>query len=323
LKCDALIIGGGVAGLAVAETLLPSLQVTVLEEERLGGLAWQLGCKATTECLACGVCRSLEMKRKASRFPVLLGERITTVERQNGGFKITTQKRAIETRFVVIATGASPFPPQRMPQFGFGTLKWVYSGFDLEKKLNREGLNEFAPFHEIAFIQCVGSRNFQEKRGYCSQVCCRYALRLAENLLFRFPHLHIDFYYMDLQVFGKKSEKLWETSEKVKLIRNLPFAAEEGNGKLSVVFEGERGVSREKYDAIILSVGMIPSSGTKRMVELLHLTSTVEGFIKDYGGGVTSQEGILVCGTASGPKDIETSTREARMVGEKIKRMEN
>ncbi|MCX7668294.1 MAG: FAD-dependent oxidoreductase [Atribacterota bacterium] len=317
---DVLILGGGVAGLKTAEYLQDDFHVVVLEENTaVGGLAFQLGCKATSECLYCGVCRALSVKRKEPGFPVFSGRRVREIQNKGETFFLTTDREVLEGKFLVIATGASPYDARGLPNLGWKKFSNVYTGFEIETNLNHGALQRFAHFEKIAFVQCAGSRNFKEKRGYCSQVCCRYALRLSENLLFLYPQLEVDFYYMDLQIVGNKTEKLWETTQKIRLVRKIPFEAKEKNGKVFLILEDNWSESSRGYDAVILSVGMVPSPGTRQIGEMLRLNFTPEGFIKDYGEGVTSQEKVFVCGTACGPKDIEASLYSAWQVSQRIR----
>ncbi|MGC8778089.1 MAG: FAD-dependent oxidoreductase [Candidatus Caldatribacteriaceae bacterium] len=319
MNFDVLILGGGVSGLKVAESLQGNSSVAVIEENAMaGGLAFQLGCKATSECLSCGVCRALSMQRRDRGFPIFSGRTILKIQKEAHGFSVRTDRETVESKFLVVATGASPFNAQEVPNLGWKKIPHVYTGFEMETALNQGILQKFAQYKKLAFVQCVGSRNFKEQRGYCSQVCCRYALRLAENLLYLCPQIKIDFYYMDLQILGKKTTKLREIVQKIHLLRKIPFEAREKNGKITLIFEDEGRVTGEEYEAVILSIGMVPSSGTQRIGEMLQLNFTPEGFIRDYGDGQTSQEGIFVCGTACGPKDIETSLYEAERVGQRL-----
>ncbi len=322
MNYDLVIIGGGVAGLTLAQTLQDKLEVLVVEESSLGGMASKLGCKATDECLSCGVCRFINVERELcfKKFDIWEGRKITSVDKSGRGFHLKTEKgEKVTSQLLAVATGASPLEVKNLSRLG-GGLSRVYSGWDIERGLNEGIISSFRDFSSLAFIQCAGSRNFKEKRGYCSQVCCRYALRIAENLKFSFPSMDIDFYYMDLQILGKKKEKLWEIAGKINLIRHLPYEVKKEGGKLSLVFE-EQGVERKNYDAIVLSVGMVPSSGTKEIGKWLGLNFDSAGFIKSYGLGHTSREGVFVCGTACGPKDIETTQEEAQKVGEEIWRV--
>jgi len=323
---DIAIIGAGVAGLTAARFLSPHVKVVVIESEKqLGGLAWQLGCKATDTCLYCGVCHSVNLKRDLGDlsflpFEVITGHPLLAMAKNNENYLLTLKNgQPITARSILIATGIQPFDARHASQYGYGTFPRVYTGVEIEKNLNTIGVEAFASYQKIAFIQCVGSRNFKEKRGFCSRVCCRYALRIAEDLGYRFPHLHIDMYYMDLQMLGGKKEKLSDISQhRVKLIRHLPYRVESPQGKPVLWFEDDRQVTQAEYDAVILSVGMVPGPGTAAIVDILRVNVDDAGFIKDYGEGDTSRERIYVCGAASGPKDIETTIAEGKKIAGRI-----
>lgn len=312
-RCDVLVVGGGVAGLAVASCLEGKYRVFVLEErESLGGLALELSCKATDRCLRCGVCRAVEVLREASSgLSGATGESIRSATWENGVFRVTTSRRELVTRSIVLATGAVPFPVEKLPQYLWGKKRRILTGLELEQRLREGNLGELAAFRSFAFVQCVGSRNAKEGRGYCSKVCCRYALRLAENLRFRFREASFDFYYMDLQILGDGEEDLRAIARTVSLIRSLPSALlEDEEGVTVSVEEGGRRMKR-RYDAVVLSVGLVPSLGTERMARIFGLPQKEGGFIAVENGGETLREGIFVCGTAAGPKDIMSTLCEA------------
>ena len=323
---DVAILGAGVAGLTAARILHPFLQVIVIESDQQGGgLAWQLGCKATDVCLYCGVCHGIRLRRELGDFSLLpfklrTNFSLSRMKKNGDEFHLFFKNgKAFIARSILIATGVQPFDARQLPQYGYGINPHIYTGIEVERNLNTQGVRAFASYQKIAFIQCIGSRNFKEKRGYCSRVCCRYALRIAEDLGFQFPHLQIDMYYMDLQILGGKKELLSTISqERVKLIRHLPYRVESSNGKPVLLFENDYQVTRTEYDAVILSVGLVPNPGTYEVAEILQVNSNENGFIKDFGYGETSQERIYICGAASGAKDIETAIADGKRVAQRI-----
>ncbi len=312
---DALIVGGGVAGLTVASALRRKCDVLVLEEETsLGGLAVELSCKATDRCLRCGVCRAVEVVRRASPgVESITRESLRSVAREGAVFHVVTNRREWVTRCVVLATGAVPFPVEELPQYLWGRKKRICTGFELERRLRDTTLEEFAPFRSLAFVQCVGSRNAQKRQGYCSQVCCRYALRLAENLRFRFPGIAISFYYMDLQILGDGQDVLCTVASSLSLHRSLPFALEEDEDGVTVFVEEDGKPRKRRYDAVVLSVGLFASPGTRHMAELLGLPQRAGGFVVPR-----PQDGIFACGTATGPKDIARTISEAEKLSREL-----
>ena len=48
----------------------------------------------------------------------------------------------------------------------------------------------------VAFIQCVGSRDEQINKPYCSRVCCMYAMKNAQLIKDKMPDTDVAIYYM-------------------------------------------------------------------------------------------------------------------------------
>ena len=70
-----------------------------------------------------------------------------------------------------------------------------------------------------------------------------------------------------------------------------------------------------EMDMVVLSVGMEPSAGTRRMAQVLGIESNRHGFIDapnpplDTVG--TSRAGVFACGAALGPADLEDTVSTA------------
>ncbi|MBU1488056.1 FAD-dependent oxidoreductase, partial [bacterium] len=66
---------------------------------------------------------------------------------------------------------------------------------------------------KIAFLQCVGSRNSSINHGYCSSVCCMYAIKEAIIAKEHAHHLEPTIFYMDIRAFGKGFEAYYERAK--------------------------------------------------------------------------------------------------------------
>jgi heterodisulfide reductase subunit A len=68
-------------------------------------------------------------------------------------------------------------------------------------------------------------------------------------------------------------------------------------------------------DVVILSVGMVPSEGTRAIGRLLGVAQDKHGFIAPLENALdtvsTSVAGIYVAGAAAGPKDLDDSVSMA------------
>jgi len=67
----------------------------------------------------------------------------------------------------------------------------------------------------VAFVQCVGSRDEQIGREYCSRVCCMFSIKLASLLKQAKPETDIYIFYTDLRAFGKGYEEYYKRAQKM------------------------------------------------------------------------------------------------------------
>jgi heterodisulfide reductase subunit A len=334
IDSQVLILGGGIAGLTAALALNRlNISVTLMDKSaHLGGLVRQFCCKATGVCQQCGVCLlndSLQALSKADRVEVHLQTEVTDLtldakkflyafSRPGGG----GQGRA---EALLLATGFTPFRAEDKPQYRYGILPNVLTGLDLEKQLRETGTvlrpSDQTPPASLAFIQCVGSRDLHLNHPYCSQVCCAYALRMANLIKHKKPQTDIAFFYMDLQTFGKDFPLFLEQAERqIRFIRAIPGEIQkEAKDRLLLTFQDSQGTSSRKeiFDLAVLSIGIGPGSGLQFFMEKLGLTLNKDGFLSE-GDEILSSKGIFMSGTVCGPKDIARSIIQACRTAEEI-----
>jgi len=227
-----------------------------------------------------------------------------------------------------MATGFSPFDPARINSLHYDEYKNVITTAELNTLLKEETLSKYfnkKTDPKIAFIQCVGSRNREIGKDYCSQVCCKISMRHANKLTHLFPASEITLFYMDLQVIGKEIRPLFDTlSKNISLVQGVPAEILKNNetDMLTIVAEDKDTLSRvsKAFDLIVLSVGMQPSTtiedSDKTLVTLLDLKPNSWGFF-NTDQKMPSND-IVVAGCANGPKDILTSKQEGRIAAAKI-----
>lgn len=223
---------------------------------------------------------------------------------------------------VVVATGFTPFNPERKGTYGYNRFSNVISGLDLERIKRRNGFlarpSDGAAAQKIAFIQCVGSRDENLGNLWCSQICCPYALRTAESLKHKNPDLDVTIFYMDIQNTGKSFPAFYETcKDDIRFIRSIPvdiFPVENDNLNMRLFDEAEGTPVMESFDLVVLSIGIMPNSENKPISELMGLALDQDGFFQNSDAlnkTSTSNDGIFIAGTAQGPKNIAASMAHA------------
>jgi heterodisulfide reductase subunit A len=227
-----------------------------------------------------------------------------------------------EADAMIVASGFQAFDPVARPRYGYGINRNLITALELERML-REKAEVLRPSDDkvpkrIAFIQCVGSRDHKLGHGFCSQVCCGYAMRMAEAISYRYPEVKVSIFYMDMQNCGKNFSKFYERAkERIRFVRFMPGDIFQGDGDELIVCYGDetdgRAV-REPFDLVVLSVGIMPGSSNVSLAHVLNLDLDEHGFFAfadSMDKTSTSQQGIFLAGTAQGPKDIVDSMGQA------------
>ena len=228
-------------------------------------------------------------------------------------FKVRPKQQELSVGAIIAATGFDVFDARVKGSLGYGRYPNVLTGLDLERIFSREGYLR-PPVNgkeakNIAFVQCVGSRD--TAHGYCSQVCCKYAMKLAGLIRYQNPDAKVTIFYIDLQTAGKGFAQFYEEYKKnIRFIRGVPVEIlQTVSGDLEVKFEdiSQGKVSRDTFDLVVLSVGMSPGKGTWDLARVLGINVSDEGFFdrnNSLSPNETNVDGIFVAGACQGPGDI-------------------
>lgn len=318
-------------------SILPGATVTALTGQ-LGSFQVQALQKpqyiSTDQCIGCGVCvtacpaNAIKAPPGPGVYSIdssclrLMGKDCDLCQGKcpTGAIDLSAkpQKHDLSAKAIVVATGFEMFDARTVGPLGYGRYANVLTGADLEKIFNEKGSLTLAngkPPKRVAFIQCVGSRN--EERGYCSQVCCKYAIRFARLIKHQAPAAQVTIFYIDLQTAGKGFAEFYEESKDViRFVRGLPVEiAETATGELETRSENiaEGKVTRELFDAVILSIGMVPRKETWEMAQALGTNLASTGFFdaSPLEPARTNVRGIFLAGACQGPKDIANSIAQA------------
>jgi len=230
---------------------------------------------------------------------------------------------------IILAPGFRPFDPSRFDTYNYARLPNVMTSMEFERILSASGptmghlvrLSDKKEPKKIAWLQCVGSRDINRcDHGYCSSVCCMYAIKEA---VVAKEHAEGDLdcavFFMDMRTFGKDFELYYNNAREkhgVRFIRSRVHTVDpvEDSDDLLIKYAGEKGeISEERFDMVVLSVGMETSPEVMALAKDLGVDLTEEGFCltDPFHPVTTSQEGIYVSGSFQGPKDIPQSVMEA------------
>ena len=329
---NVLVIGAGIAGITSAlEIADGGINVHLVEKDSsIGGHVQRFCCKAVDDvCTKCGACLLKDRIDRIKIHPkvkIYLDSDVSDVSKSkdkfSGQIKHNNKTMSVEVDAIVIATGFTSFDAKGKGRFGYGRIPYVFTGLDLEEHFKEKG--EFRLLDDVpkraAFIQCVGSRDPHLNRGYCSRVCCRYALRLTMMLREAFPEIKVDVFYMDIQSSGKEFNMLYDQCKddsKIEFIKSIPTSAQEipETKSVRVLYEDvtKAKLVERDYDLLVLSIGIMPSEENQRIESLLGINTDEFGFFEPIGNFSTrtNVQGVFLSGTCEGPKSILESIRHA------------
>lgn len=246
-------------------------------------------------------------------------------------FDDTETRRRIAVGSVVLAPGFSSFDPSGMDIYSYDTSPNVVTSLEFERLLSATG-----PYgghlvkpsaakagetpKKIAWIQCVGSRDINRcGNGYCSSVCCMYALKQAVIAKDHSTEsLECTIFYMDLRSQGKDFDKYAEKAVQsgIRLEPARVHSVEQGldSGELHLRYVKTNGTTQaEDFDIVVLSTGLEIPAEVKELAKRLDVSLDQYGFTDtgSFQPVSTSVPGIYACGAFTGPKDIPHSVMEA------------
>jgi heterodisulfide reductase subunit A len=231
-----------------------------------------------------------------------------------------------EVGALILAPGFSTFDPRRAPAYHYADSPNIVSGKEFERICCASGPftgsicrpSDLKKPDKIAIIQCVGSRDKGLGNPYCSSVCCKYAVKDAIVALEHEPDLDITIFFMDMRMYGKGFETLYERAraEGVKFVRSrISEIKEDPETKdLTVNYVTEDGTLRkDTFNLVMLANGLEAPSGTRALVLATGIRFNRYGFCDAslFSPLDTSREGIFVAGAFQGPKSIPDSVTQA------------
>jgi heterodisulfide reductase subunit A len=230
---------------------------------------------------------------------------------------------SVKAASLVITTGYGTFDPRRKGNLRYLSIPDVVTSLEFERMINASGptggalrrLSDGTLPESVVFLQCVGSRDMQIDRPYCSCVCCMAAVKNAILIREHHPEIAVTVLYIDIRAYGKGYEEYFNRAEEmgVRFLRGLPGEIAQKNGGIELQVENsETGEVETLHPGlVVLSVGMQPPEGLEALAERLGITLEKTGFVhtqdEKTNTVATIRPGIYVAGTVVAPKDIPDS----------------
>lgn len=319
-----LVVGAGPAGLAAAGALAGVGQPVVLvdKESRLGGapiLSGYAKLVPSGEWAKDAIGGMVRRVEQDALVTVRKGVRVEAFEGEPGSFRARlSDGSSVEAGAAILATGFTHFDSVNKPEWGFGTFPDVVTTTQVEQMIS-SGRGVRCPSdgrkpQRVAILLCVGSRDRQIGREWCSKICCTVSCNIAMEIREELPDCHVYIYYMDIRTYGLNETFYWRSQEEFKVKYIKARIAEVTSDGQKLIVKGEDTLVKRPitipFDMVVHAIGMDPNVENKSIAGVFGVGLQEHGHIArgSYGAsGETSRPGVYVAGAATGPETIDDS----------------
>jgi len=326
-----LIVGGGPAGLAASHALASVGQLSILveKEDRLGGapiLSGYAKLVPTGEWAKDAIGGMVRRTQNADPVSVRTGTSVKDFSGEPGAFHAAlSDGSTIETSAAILCTGFTHFDSVNKPELGFGMFPDVVTTTQVEQMIS-SGVGVRCPSDgrspkRVAILLCVGSRDRQIGREWCSKVCCTVSSNLAMEIREELPDCHVYIYYMDIRTFGLYEDLYyWRSQEEFKVKYVKARIAEVTSDGERLIVKGEDTLVKRPitipFDLVVHAIGMDPNVDNMLISSIFDVKLQKHGHIErasTYSAmAETSRPGVFVAGAATGPETIDDSIAQGQ-----------
>jgi heterodisulfide reductase subunit A len=232
---------------------------------------------------------------------------------------------------ILVTTGFDAYRPKE-GEYAYGLSPNVVTLAEFKRIIemnDTELMYKNRKIGSLAFIYCVGARQKDTERAYCSRFCCTSAIHTSVTLHKKYKEVKVFHVYRDIRTYGKQ-EILYEESSKQGDIylqyKETEPPAVEANGKevhVSVNDQLSAGKTIEfNADLVVLVTGMQPRENSTSIAEKLKIPLGNDKFFNEIHPKLKPVEtvinGVYIGGSCQGPKNIKESVMSSLSASAKI-----
>lgn len=253
------------------------------------------------ECNKCGECVKIIKE-------IDLDQKVTEIEANVGA--------------ILLTTGAESYEPKD-GEFGYKTIDNVITLQQFKRliELNEKELTfNNKKIKNIAYIYCVGSRQYDGENQYCSRFCCTAAVHTAISVKEKYKHINNFHFHRGIRTYGKQ-EILYNKSNKQGDIylqfEDTPPEITNNNGQTSVKINDFLTVDKELEiiaDLVVLVTSMVPRENNE-IENILKVPIGRDKFYNEIHPKLrpveTVIDGVLISGACQAPLNISESVKSS------------
>jgi heterodisulfide reductase subunit A len=230
----------------------------------------------------------------------------------------------LEVGAIILAPGFGRIDRRVLAKYGYDLSADVITGMELERLTSASGPTQGEIVRpsdgrhpeRLAFLQCIGSRDTACGNGYCSTVCCMYAIKEALVCLDHTPELAITIFYMDMRTQGKEFDyaRLRAQDRGIRFVRSRFGSIQRQNDRLAIAYVDDAGNHhRESFDLVVLPEGLESPRDAQALAQAAGIELNHYDFCRTHTFAplATSRPGIYVAGAFQAPKDVPESVTDA------------
>jgi heterodisulfide reductase subunit A len=228
---------------------------------------------------------------------------------------------------VIVATGYDLYTGEKLPEYMYGAENDVVDSLQFERILDVQGPtrgeikrpSDNRSVKRVVFIQCAGSRDINHL-PYCSKICCMYTAKHALLFMERVPGGEAYVFYIDVRAGGKGFEEFIKRAQEhgAVYIKGRVSRVYRDRETGDIIVEGYDLLDNREVviraDLVVLALGVV-SALDRKLAESLKIPVDQYMFISEIHPKLrpveTPVSGVLVAGSAQGPKDIPESIAQA------------
>jgi len=280
------------------------------------GFSQEVAIDEANRCLNCGICSWCRECEKVCEAKAINHE-------------MKEEYLDLTVGAIILASGLDLYDVSKLGEYGYGKIPNVITAMEYERLTSASGptsgelerpSDKKIPAN-IAFIQCVGSRDFKNN-PYCSSVCCMHATKEAILAYEHHPGTKSTIFYMDLRAVGKRFQEYVARAKEeynVTYVRGRPgkIDVSSQNGNPIIWYEDTTTGETKTFETelVILCQALTPSRGIKELANILGISLEEHNFVditdRLFHPLDTDRPGIFACGYIHSPRDIPDSVVQA------------
>jgi len=320
IEKSALVIGGGLSGMTVAQELADQgIKVFLLEKEKeLGGLMKRIHYGLNGEEVQAFLSKVMSDLPKNPLIEIHTETELKDVSGCVGSFDCLIESNGHEQEFrvgaIIVATGGLEYRPT---EYLYGEDTRVMTQLEFENMLaSSDGMDA----KTIVMIQCVGSR--VPERPYCSRICCTEAVKNALKAKELKPESNVYIMYRDMRTYGFREEFYNKAAAEGVIFtrysedsKPVVSVGEDSSLQVEVLDQILDENIMVRPDILVLSAATIPNPDNVPLSQILKVPLNKDKFFFEAHMKLRpmdfANDGIFLCGLAHLPKFFEENIAQA------------